>query len=123
MIINQQELMRFRQAFQDDSDAIEVLNIIEQCDGNLVASMDILMSIENNSYTLGSDQSWIDFENIARDLRRVICHNEFKQLIVNGQYPAVLIYLMAHSPLTAMLSLPLIIYVSQLGYERFCSST
>ncbi len=122
MIIEKQELMRFREAFQGNSDAQEVLDIIEQCDGKLVDSIDILMPMERDDYHLGSDQSWIDFENIAKDLYATICHSEFKALFVDRQYPAALGYLMAHSAYTAILLLPLIIYLSQLGYDCFCNS-
>lgn len=122
MIINEKEWSQFRDAFQGNADAVEAINIIEQCDGNLVEAVDILMSIEKDDYHLGDDNSWIDFENIAKDLYATICHSEFKALIVDRQYPAVLGYLMAHSAYTAMLLVPLIIYLSQLGYDCFCNS-
>jgi hypothetical protein len=122
MIINEKQLLQFRNAFQSNADAVEAISIIEQHDGNLVDAIDTLMSIEKDDYHLGDDDNWIDFENIAKDLYAVICHSEFKALFVDRQYPAILGYLMAHSSYTAMLLVPLIIYLSQLGYDCFCNS-
>jgi hypothetical protein len=119
-IITSEELSKFRRALQDNDDAIEALDIIENCDGNLQESMNIIMNMDKDSYR--GDEDWIDFENLAKSLRKFICNPAFESAFIDGSFAVALGYLLANTTHPTIFLVPFMLYVFKLGLEHFCQS-
>jgi len=118
--ITTEELAKFRSALQDNDEALEALDIVENCDGNLKESMNIIMSMDKDSYR--GDEDWIDFENMGKELRKIICSPAFESAFIDGSFAVALGYLLADTTHPTIFLVPFMLYVFKIGLERFCQS-
>jgi len=118
--ITPEELSKFRGALQDNDEALEALDVVEECNGNLEEAMEIVM-INAGMEPVRGDDDWIDFENIGKELRKVICTQAFEYAFVNGSFAIILGHLINENMYpTAMLVL-FIFYWFRLGFDHFCN--
>ncbi len=117
--ITAEELTKFRSAFQDNDEAIEALDVVENCDGNLQESMSIIMNMDQDSYR--SDEDWIDFENMGKELRKIICTKAFESAFVDGSFKVALGLLLVTKDYTTIVLAVFMLYVFKVGLEHFCN--
>jgi len=120
-IITSKELAEFRSALQGNDEALEALDIVENCDGNLQESMPIIISITKDSYERSGDD-WVNFESIGRNLHKVICHPTFESVFVDRSFDVALGYLLAKTVHPAIFLVPFMLYLFKMGLEHFCQS-
>ncbi|MDM8565667.1 hypothetical protein QUF74_08445 [Candidatus Halobeggiatoa sp. HSG11] len=118
-IISSEELVKFRDALQDNDEALETIEVIEECNGNLVEAMDIVM-INAGMEPVRGDDDWIDFDNIAKGLRNFICDPAFKDLVVNDAFALALAYLLTKTDHPAAFLILVLLYVVRKGINHFC---
>lgn len=121
MIITDQELEKFRNAFQGNEEAMDTLKIVKDCDGNLEEAMGIVADIAADRFYLG-DQDWIDFENLGKELRNLICSPAFESAFVQGSFGVGLAYLTTQSNYSMTVLLMVMLFVFKMGLDHFCQS-
>jgi hypothetical protein len=72
--------------------------------------------------TYRGDEDWIDFENMGKGLRKVICTQAFEYAFVNGSFAIILGYLINEKMYSTAMLVPFMFYVFKLGLEHFCQS-
>jgi hypothetical protein len=118
--ITTEELTQFRTAWQDyGTEAVEALDIIEECRGHLEEALEIIM-IKNGKEPVRGDDDWIDWENIIKELRGLICQSEFKDAFVDGSFNVALGYLLAQTVHPVLFLIPVILYIFKKGIKHFC---
>ncbi|MCV6639337.1 hypothetical protein [Candidatus Albibeggiatoa sp. nov. NOAA] len=118
--ITSSELDQFRTAFQDNDDAQDALDILENCNGNLQDAASIIIGIEKNEYHLG-DQDWVDFENIIKDLRKVVCNQAFEAAFVSSLTGALEYLVGKELGFSKVFLTFFVVYLSHQGFEYFCN--
>jgi hypothetical protein len=119
-IVTSEELSKFRNSLQNyGEEASKVLDIVEECHGNLEEAMEILMVNAGKEPVLGDDD-WIDFENIAKGLRNFICDPEFRDSIVNETFAMSLGYLLAKTTHPAAFLIIVLLFIVRKGIKHFC---
>jgi len=119
-IITSEELSKCRRSLQSyGQEASEVIDIVEECQGNLEEAMAILMVNAGKEPVLGDDD-WIDFENIVKGLRSFICDPDFKDFIVNDAFAMALGYLLAKTTHPATFLILVLLFIVRKGIKHFC---
>lgn len=119
-IVTSEELSKFRNSLQSyGEDASKILDIVEECHGNLEEAMEILMVNAGKEPVLGDD-NWIDFENIAKGLRNFICDPKFKNFLVNEDFSMALGYLLGPVNLPIASLILVLLFITKKGIRHFC---
>ncbi len=116
--ITQEEISKFRAALQDNDEALEAIDIVKNCDGNLDEAMGIIVSMDN---PYRDDDDWVDFEKMGNELRKVICNQAFENAFVNGSFAIILGYLINEKMYPTAMLVPFLFYIVKLGLDHFCS--
>ena len=119
-IITSEELSKFRSVLPDNEEAVEALDIIELCQGDLIEALHITMIIDKDSYC--GDEDGIDFENITKSLRKIICQPAFESAFREGSFVVALDYLLANTSHSTIFLVPLMLYIFKIGLENFGQS-
>ena len=80
-IVTSQEIALFRSQLADDSTAMEALDLIEDCDGDLEDAA-MTLAIRAGQEPGMTNSEWLDA--IARKWRAVICQPEYREDLLNG---------------------------------------
>ncbi|MCV6637405.1 hypothetical protein [Candidatus Albibeggiatoa sp. nov. NOAA] len=114
-----QEIAEFRTALHDQPIALESLDSLEECDGNLNAAMEIALFKAGYEFSRGDDD-WIDWENILKDVKPIICNDDFQSTIVDGFWAMAFASLAAVYPHTILIA-PILAYLKKKGIKHICT--
>jgi hypothetical protein len=116
-IVTPQEIAEFRSQLADYPDALKSLDAIEDCEGDIEdAAMVLAIRVGQQPETANSE--WLDI--LAKKCRAVICQEEYRKDMVNGNLAAIAQYLAATKLCPAILVIPVLMYVFQQGANKFC---
>ena len=116
-IVTSQEIAQFRSELANYPEALQALDIIEDCEGDLEDAA-ITLAIRVGQQPQRDNAEWLDA--LARKCRAVICQKEFREDLLNGSLASVIEYLAATPLLPAILATPVMIYVVRKGVNSFC---
>lgn len=111
------EIAKFRSEFAAYPKAIEALDAIEDCEGDLEdAAMVLAIRVGQEPQIRNSE--WLD--TLARKYRSIICRTELRNDLLSENYGAVMEYLIANKLCPPLLITPVLIYVVRAGIDDFC---
>ncbi|MFH7027858.1 MAG: hypothetical protein ACHBN1_21295 [Heteroscytonema crispum UTEX LB 1556] len=111
------EIAQFRSQLADDPRAMEALDLIEDCEGDLEdAAMTLAIRIGQEPERANSE--WLDA--LARKWRAVICQEEFRDDLVNGSLKGMMEHLKTMPGFPKILATPVLMYVLKQSVNNFC---
>ncbi|MGQ4649109.1 hypothetical protein [Lyngbya aestuarii] len=116
-IISSQQIAKFRSDLSDYPEAMQALDVIEDCEGDLEDAA-IAMAIRAGQQPQLNNAEWLD--SLARKCRAVICQPEFREDLLNDSYASVIKYLAQTPLLPEILATPVLMYVVNEGVNNFC---
>jgi|GEM_PF-1158431 len=123
-----QEITQVRGLLADKEYALDALQVIEECEGNLEYAFEVLMLESGN--TEGTREFGTSLQKLANNCRNVICQEEFQAEIIDGFsrdflnaiVPIITAQLAVMGNLPAAIAIPVVMYVIKIGIRRFCTS-
>lgn len=113
--ITSAEIAQFRSQLSSYHKALEALDAIEDCEGDLA---DAALSL---AIQIGQEPDSIDFlDGLAKRCRVAICQQEFREDLLKGNVTGILGYLIANKLCPEILATPVLIYVVKTGINNFC---
>ncbi|MFN6570040.1 hypothetical protein [Dendronalium sp. ChiSLP03b] len=115
--VTSQEIALFRSQLADDSIAMEALDLIEDCEGDLEDAA-MTLAIRSGQEPERANSEWLDA--LARKWRAVICEQEYRKDLVNSSLQGMMEHLKTIPTFPKMLATPVLIYVLKQGANNFC---
>lgn len=110
------EIDQFRSEFEERPEALKVLDVIEDCEGDLEdAAIVLALQVKQEPDT---SERWL--EGLAKRWRHVICREEIKDNLMIGAIATAVDSLATSTGIPQKLAIPIIIYVTKTGVEGFC---
>jgi hypothetical protein len=115
--VTYQEIAHFRSLLAEDARAMEALDLIEDCDGDLEdAAMSLAIRAGQEPEIANSE--WLDA--LARKWRAVICQQEFREDLQNGSVAGMMEHLKTMPNFPRILATPVLMYIFKQGINNFC---
>jgi hypothetical protein len=115
--ITSQEIAQFRSHLAEDPQAMEVLDLIEDCDGDLEdAAVTLAIRVGQQPEQVNSE--WLD--GLAKQWRAVICEQEYREDLLNNSIQGIMAQLKSMPAFPKILATPVLIYVLKQGVNNFC---
>ncbi|WP_009630416.1 hypothetical protein [Synechocystis sp. PCC 7509] len=111
------EIAKFRTQLADYPDAINALQVIEDCEGNLEDAA-MVLAIRAGQQPEIANFDWLD--SLAKKCRAVICKEEFRSSLIAEDFAIVAGHLAATKLCPALLVTPVLMYAVQDGINIFC---
>jgi hypothetical protein len=115
--VTSQEIAQFRSQLTDNATAMEVLDLIEDCEGDLEDAA-MSLAIKAGQQPERANAEWLDA--LARKWRAVICEQEFRVDLQNGSVTELLKHFYTIPEFPKILSVPVLLYVLKQGVNNFC---
>lgn len=112
------EIALFRSQLADDPRAMEALDLIEDCEGDLEDAA-MTLAIRAGQEPERANSEWLDA--LARKWRAVICEPEFRDNLLNGSIKEMMAHLTTMPSFPKTLATPLLMYVLKQGVNNFCA--
>jgi len=115
--VTSQEIAQFRSQLADDPKAMEALDLIEDCEGDLEdAAMTLAIKVGQEPERANSE--WLGA--LAKKWRAVICQEDFRADLVDGSVNQIMEHLKTMPAFPQILATPVLIYVLKQGVNNFC---
>ena len=115
--ISTQKIALFRSKLSDYPEAMEALEVIEDCEGNLEDAT-LSLAIQVGQQPDIDNEQWLN--TLAKKCRAVICKPNLRQDLENKSYANVIKELAKTPLIPEILATPVIIYVIEEGLDCFC---
>jgi hypothetical protein len=115
--VTSKEIAQFRSQLADDASAMEVLDLIEDCEGDLEDAA-MTLAIRAGQQPERANSEWLDA--LARKWRAVICEQEYREDLLKGSLPEMMQHLLTIPSFPKILATPVLIYVLKQGVNNFC---
>ncbi|NEO97329.1 MAG: hypothetical protein F6K58_01145 [Symploca sp. SIO2E9] len=116
-IVTSQEIAQFRSELSDYPEAMQALDVIEDCEGDLEDAA-MALAIRAGQQPQINNAEWLDV--LARKCRAAICQQEFREELLKGSYAGTVKYLATTPLLPEILATPVLMYVVRQGVNSFC---
>jgi hypothetical protein len=116
------EIQAHRKLFKDYPEALDALNLIDESDGDLIESANLLAAeagIEISSRA-GEDINILD--KLAQKCRSVICDEDFMDDLMSGLLTAGVATLTVSGQIPQAVATPVVIYLTKKGVKIWCQS-
>lgn len=115
--VTSQEIAQFRSQLADNPKAMEALDLIEDCEGDLEDAA-MTLAIKAGQEPERANSEWLDA--LARKWRAVICQKEFRDNLLDGSVQEMIEHLKTIPAFPQILAAPVLIYVLKQGANNFC---
>ncbi len=115
--ISSQQIALFRSQLSDYSSAMQALEVIEDCEGDLEDAT-LSLAIQVGQQPDIDSEKWL--KSLAKKCRAVICKPNIRQDLENKSYGNVIKELAQTLLIPEILGTPIIIYIVEEGIESFC---
>lgn len=117
-----EEIQNYREQFKDYPEALDALDLIDESDGDLIGSANLLVAeagieIFNRA---GEDVNILD--KLAQKCRSVICDEDFMDDLMSGLLTAGVATLTASGQIPQAVATPVVIYLTKKGVKIWCQS-
>ncbi|WP_413172004.1 hypothetical protein [Anabaena azotica] len=116
--ITSQEIAQFRSQLADDLQAMEALDLIEDCDGDLEDAA-MTLAIKAGQEPGQTNSEWLDA--LAKKWRAVVCEQEYREYLLNNSVAGMMSHLQSIPEFPNILATPVLIYVLKQGVNNFCA--
>lgn len=118
-IVTTEEIAKYRAELADYPEALDALNVIEKCEGDLEDAA--LVLAKRAKIEVVRAPKWLD--KYAKQLQEVLCRKEFREDLLNGSFNVVVGYLFLNPPTIPLAMItPVIIYVIKRGLNNWCDN-
>jgi hypothetical protein len=117
-----EEIQNYRELFKDYPEALDALDLIDESDGDLIESANLLAAeagIEISSRK-GEDINILD--KLAQKFRSVICDEDFMDDLMSGLLTAGVTTLTAGGQIPQAVATSIVIYLTKKGVKIWCQS-
>ena len=115
--IDLQIITELQAQFIDIPDALAALETIADCEGDLEdAAMALAIRVGQQPDINNSE--WL--KGLAKKCRVAICHSEFRNDMVNGNFLTLFEHFVRLKVCPELLILPVLLYVHEQGVNKFC---
>ncbi|MGI8504345.1 MAG: hypothetical protein ACR2LR_24900 [Hassallia sp.] len=115
--VTSQEIAQFRSQLADNPKAMEALDLIEDCEGDLEDAA-MTLAIKAGQEPERANSEWLDA--LAKKWRAVICQEEFRDNLLDGSVNQMMEYLKTIPAFPQILAAPVLIYVLKQSVNNFC---
>jgi len=117
-MLSAEDIAQYRAQLSDNALALQALDMIEDCEGNLEDAA-IALALH-----VGQEPDRSDFwlEGLAKRWRVFLCQTGLKETLQASSVVSAINLLAAETDIPAILATPVVLYVAQLGIEDFCKS-
>ena len=115
--VTSKEIAQFRSQLADDPKAMEALDLIEDCEGDLEDAA-MTLAIRAGQEPERANSEWLDA--LARKWRAVICQEEFRDDLLDGSVKQLMEHLKTMPAFPRILATPVLLYVLKQGVKNFC---
>jgi len=115
-VISKDEIAQLRMQMEAYPAAIEALDAIENCEGDLEDASIVLALRAGQEPSMSDD--WL--AGLAKRYRHLICGQDLRTDLHRGKLDSVLAYLTNDTECPNLLAAPVLIYILQDGIENFC---
>ncbi len=116
IILTSQEIAQFRSQLSEYSHALEALDTIEDCEGDIEDAA-ISIAIQVGQMPTTSD-NWLD--GVAKRYRVTICNQEYREELLQGNISKMVGHLLEQNLCPQLLVTPVVIYAVKTGIQQFC---
>lgn len=116
VIVTREEIEQYRTELADNLTALNALDMIEDCEGDLEDAA-ISLALRVGQEPDRSD-NWLD--GLAKRWRPFVCQAGIKDALLAGSIANVVTLLAAETTIPDVLALPVVLYVVKTGVEEFC---
>lgn len=114
--LSPQEIAQYRSQLSENEVALQALDMIEDCEGDLEDAA-IALALQAGQEPDRSDQ-WLD--GMAKRWRVFLCQTGLKEPLQSGSVANAIKLLGAETSLPTRLATPIVLYVMKVGVEDFC---
>ncbi|KKD36761.1 hypothetical protein [Limnoraphis robusta] len=116
VILTSQEIAQFRSQLSEYPQALEALDTIEDCEGDIEdAAISLAIQVGQTPTT---SENWLD--GVAKRYRVTICHQEYREELLQGNISKMVGHLIAQNTCPQLLVTPVVIYAIKTGIQQFC---
>ena len=116
MILTLADIAKYRSALSRNDEALLVLEMIEDCEGDLEdAAISLALQVGQEPNT---SDNWLD--GLAKRWRPTLCQPSICAAIEKDDYGVALSLLLEHTTLPIKLAVPVLLYVTQSSIHDFC---
>ena len=115
--VTSKEIAQFRSQLADDPKAMEALDLIEDCEGDLEDAA-MTLAIRAGQEPERANSEWLDA--LARKWRAVICQEEFRDDLLDGSVKQLMEHVKTMPAFPRILATPVLVYVLKQGVNNFC---
>ncbi|WP_066377402.1 MULTISPECIES: hypothetical protein [unclassified Anabaena] len=115
--VTSQEIALFRSQLVDDEVAMQALDLIEDCEGDLEDAA-MTLAIKAGQEPQQANSEWLG--DLAKKWRAVICEQEFREDLQNGSIKQMMAHLKTIPEFPKILATPVLMYVLKQGVGKFC---
>jgi hypothetical protein len=115
--VTAKEIAQIRSQVAEDFTAMEALDLLEECEGDLEDAA-MSLAIRAGQEPERGNAEWLDA--LARRWRTVICQQEFRDDLLNGSVKGMMEHLKTMPTFPQNLAMPLLIYVLKKDVKNFC---
>ena len=116
IVLTTKEVARYRSQISEYEAALEALDAIEDCEGNLedaAITLALKLGMEPSN-----SEIWLRDE--AKRCRAIICQQEFREDLLNKNITRVVGYLLEQEICPPVLAAPAVIYAVETKIQKFC---
>ncbi|MGB3292565.1 MAG: hypothetical protein WBB01_06145 [Phormidesmis sp.] len=118
IVLPPEEITQLRSRLADYPQAIEALQEIEDCDGDIE---DAAISLALRSgQAPDTHEQWL--AGFSKRYRHIACQPQFRESLAAGHLSTLINYLTQETDCPALIAAPVAIYVSKVGVSDFCHS-
>jgi hypothetical protein len=122
-IVTPEEIAKFRSELANDPEALEALDVVEECKGNLEDATEVLMvQVGKDIFRLENEDDDDEdlLKKLADKLRPFICTKEFENAFLNGSFAVIVTALSVSAMAPVIVVTPVVLYVSHKKLNNFC---
>lgn len=116
--LTSEEIEQLKARLGDYPQALEALQEIEDCDGD-VEDAAISLALRSGQEP-DSNEQWL--ASFSKRYRHIACQSQFRQAIEAGQLSPLIDHLSESTDCPKLIALPIAVYILKSGIESFCHS-
>ena len=116
IMLSSENIAQYRSQLSDNEIALQALDMIEDCEGNLEDAA-IALALQVGQLP-DCSEAWLD--GLAKRWRVFLCQTGLKETLRAGSVTSAISLLAAETSIPAILATPVVLYVAQLSMEDFC---
>lgn len=115
--VTPQEIAKFRSTFANYPQAMQSLDLIEDCEGDLEDAA-MTLAIKAGQQPEIANSEWLD--SLAKKWRAIICQQELRGDLLEGSVDKLMEQMQKTPSFPSVLIAPVLIYVFKQGIPDFC---